>query len=364
MSAVLPVPGRLATPGLKRPGAAPVLVTLSLLLMVAMVWAAGSGPFAIAPREVLAMLLHAAGIHTGIGFTPQQEAVLFAIRLPRILMGVLVGAGLAAAGAAMQGLFRNPLADPGLIGVSSGAALAAAFIIVMGATVLPGLSRALGIFTLPLAAFLGGLGITILIYSLSSRDGRISLPVMLLAGIAVNALAGAGIGLFTYIATDDQLRTLTFWSLGSLAGSGWPAISICAPCVVLAVALACRSAHPLNAILLGEAEAGHLGVDVRRLKGGVIVLTALSVGVLVAFTGIIGFVGLIAPHMLRLIAGPDHRVVIPGAALLGATLAVLADTVARTAAAPAEMPIGILTALIGAPFFLGLLLKQRRAWGA
>ena len=350
-------------PSLQRPGAASVLVTLSLLLVATVVLAAGIGPFAIAPREVLAVLARAAGFDTGIAFTSQQEAVLFAIRLPRVLMAVLVGAGLAAAGAAMQGLFRNPLADPGLIGVSSGAALAAAFVIVLGATLLPGVSRVLGIFTLPLAAFLGGFGVTLLIHTLSSRDGRLSLPVMLLAGIAVNALAGAGIGLCTYIATDEQLRTLTFWSLGSLAGMGWNAVAICAPCVACSVALACRFARPLNAILLGDAEAGHLGVDVKRLKSGVIVLTALSVGVLVAFTGIIGFIGLIAPHMLRLIAGPDHRVVIPGAALLGAALAVIADTVARTVAAPAEMPIGILTALIGAPFFLGLLLKQRRAWG-
>ena len=364
MSAVLPQGRPLAAAGLRRPGGATVLGALALLLVCTIIVASGSGAFAIAPREVTAILLHAIGIDIGIAFTPQQESVLFAIRLPRVLMGVLTGAGLAAAGAAMQGLFRNPLADPGLIGVSSGAALAAAFVIVLGATLMPGLSRALGIFTLPLAAFLGGLAVTMMIYALSSRDGRLSLPVMLLAGIAVNALAGAGIGTFTYIATDEQLRNLTFWSLGSLAGIGWKALAICAPCVALAVLLACSFARPLNAILLGEAEAGHLGVDVRRLKTGVIVLTALAVGVLVAFTGIIGFISLVAPHMLRLAAGPDHRIVIPGAALLGAALTVCADMVARTVAAPAEMPIGILTALIGAPFFLALLLKQRRAWGA
>lgn len=333
-------------------------------MMITILVAAGTGAFAIAPREVLSILLYAVGIDTGITFAPQQETVFHAIRLPRVLMAVLVGAGLAAAGAAMQGLFRNPLADPGLIGVSSGAALAAAFVIVLGATLLPGLSRALGLFTLPLAAFLGGLAVTVVIYTLATRDGRLSLPIMLLAGIAVNALAGAGIGLFTYIATDEQLRNITFWSLGSLAGSSWRVIALCAPATMLAVALAWSTAGPLNAILLGEAEAGHLGVDVKRLKISVIVATALAVGTLVAFTGIIGFIGLVAPHMLRLVAGPDHRIVIPGSALLGATLTLAADTVARTIAAPAEMPIGILTALIGAPFFLGLLLAQRRAWGA
>jgi iron complex transport system permease protein len=342
----------------------PVLAILAVVLAACVVVAGSVGAFRIAPAEVAAILLSAAGIDAGVPFTEQQERVLFAIRLPRVLMAVLVGAGLASAGAAMQGLFRNPLADPGLIGVSSGAALAAAFVIVLGATVLPGLSKLLGVFTLPLAAFLGGLAVTLTIYNLSSRDGRLSLPVMLLAGIAVNALAGAGIGLFTYIATDEQLRNLTFWSLGSLAGAGWTAVAICAACVCVAVALACGAARALNAILLGEAEAGHLGVDVLRLKRTVIVLTALAVGTLVAFTGIIGFIGLIAPHMLRLAVGPDHRIVIPGAALLGAALTVVADTVARTIAAPAEMPIGILTALIGAPFFLGLLLRQRRAWGA
>jgi len=340
-----------------------VLAALALLLAMAVIMAAGIGAFHIPPRDVAAVLLHKLGLELG-GFTVQQDAVLSAIRLPRVALAILVGAGLGAAGAAMQGLFRNPLADPGLVGVSSGAALAASFVIVLGRAWMPGLYQSLGVFMLPVAAFLGGLAVTLTIYTLSSRDGRVSLPVMLLAGVAANALALAGIGLLTYIANDDQARVLVFWSLGSLGGANWQNVAICLPCVALSVGLAWRYARPLNAVLLGEAEAGHLGIDVKRLKTGVIGLTTLCVGALVAFTGIIGFVGLVAPHMLRLACGPDHRVVIPGAALLGAILTVAADVVARTIVSPAELPIGILTTFLGAPFFLGLLMRQRGAWGA
>jgi iron complex transport system permease protein len=353
-----------SAPGLARPEALVTLAFLATLLTTVLVVAAGAGPYPIAPRAVIDILLDAAGIGAGGAFSPQEQAVFLSIRLPRLLMAAVVGGGLAAAGAAMQGLFRNPLADPGLIGVSSGAALAAAIVIVLGATWLPGLSRWLGIYTLPLAASLGGFLVAALTHALSSRDGRVSLPVMLLAGIAANALAGAGIGLCTYIATDEQLRNLTFWSLGSLTGTNWTTLGVAAPVAALCIAWGCRCAAPLNAMLLGEAEAGHLGIDVARLKTAVIASCALAVGTLVAFTGMIGFVGLVAPHMLRLAAGPDHRVLIPGAALLGGALMVIADTAARTLVAPAEMPIGILTALVGAPFFLALLMRQRQAWGA
>lgn len=341
-----------------------VLGSLAALALLSAVLAAGIGAFHIPPAEVAAVLLHKLGLDTGIPFTVQQEAVLSAIRLPRVALALLVGAGLGAAGAAMQGLFRNPLADPGLVGVSSGAALAASFVIVLGAKLLPDLYKALGIFMLPAAAFVGGLTVTLCIYTVSTREGRVSLPVMLLAGVAANALALAGIGLLTYIATDEQSRLLVFWSLGSLGGANWQNVAICAPCVIFAVSLAWRFARPLNAILLGEAEAGHLGINVTHLKAGVIGLCTLCVGALVAFTGIIGFVGLVAPHMLRLACGPDHRVVIPGAALLGAVLTVAADVVARTIVTPAELPIGILTTFIGAPFFMVLLMRQRGAWGA
>jgi len=332
---------------------------LSVALAVAVVAAIGTGAFPISPTQAIAILLRPV-LDLGVEYSAQQDTVLHAIRLPRVLLGVLTGAGLALAGAGMQGLFRNPLADPGLVGVSGGAALAAATVIVMGALWVPGLSRTLGLFTLPLAAFLGGLVVTVLVYQLAGLGGRTSLAVMLLAGIAVNALVGAGIGMFTYIASDEQLRNLTFWSLGSLAGANWKMLAVIAPCVIAAAALLLRLAKPLNALALGEREAGHLGVSVERLKFAVIAAAALIVGALVAVTGMIGFIGLVAPHMVRLACGPDHRVLLPAAALLGGILIVLADLAARTVVAPAELPIGVLTALLGAPFFLALLVKDRR----
>lgn len=350
-------------PRLRRPDGTLLIGLLAAALLAAMVVAAATGAFAIAPREVLAIVLGAAGVDIGVSYSPEQASVLEAIRLPRVAMAMLTGAGLATAGAAMQGLFRNPLADPGLIGVSSGAALAAAFVIVLGARRLPWFIDALGPFAVPLAAFIGGLATTVLIYVLASREGHASLPVMLLAGIAANALTAAGIGLLVYLASDEQLRALTFWTLGSLSGIGWKSVLICAPCVALALAMILRLTRPLNAMLLGEREAGHLGIEVARLKAHVVIAAALAIGVLTGFTGIIGFVGLVAPHILRLIAGPDHRTVLPGSALLGAILVLVADTASRVIVAPAELPIGIVTALVGAPFFLGLLMQQRRAFG-
>lgn len=332
------------------------LSSLSLLLLVTLVCASAVGAYAIKPMDVLRVLF-------GLSDQPQHEAVLWSIRFPRVALAALLGAGLAVSGAMLQGLFRNPLADPGLIGVTSGAALTAAFTIVLGATVLPGLTRWLGPFTLPLAAFLGSIVTTLLIHRLATSNGSTSLAVMLLSGIAVNAVVGAGIGVMTYIASDQQLRTLSFWSLGSLGGANWTSIGIVAPCVFVALAFGCRKASELNLMLLGEAEAAHTGVTAQSLKGWIILLSALAVGALVAFCGMVGFIGLVAPHCIRLIYGPDHRVLLPASALLGAVLVIIADTVARTAFAPAEMPLGILTALLGAPFFLVLLMRQSRAWG-
>ncbi len=351
---------------LSRPLSAPGRVTarvaltgLAALLVLFILLAAGTGAFVITPMQVIAIVLHSLGITIPVEFTAQQQAVLLTIRLPRVALGILAGAGLAVTGAALQGLFRNPLADPGLIGVSGGAALGAATVIVMGALWFPGLTHMLGGLSLPLAAFLGGLIATLIVYRLASYQGRSQLAVMLLAGIAVNALAGAGIGLFSYLSTDEQLRNLTFWSLGSLGGANADMLLTVAPIVILAILLLTRQAARLNALLLGETEAAHLGVDIQRLKYQVIILAALAVGVLVAVTGIIGFVGLIVPHLLRLACGPDHKLVLPGSALLGAALMLAADVAARTVVIPAELPIGILTALIGGPFFLWLLLRQR-----
>jgi iron complex transport system permease protein len=336
---------------------------LLIVLAGVAIIAVSTGAFHIPVAHVIDALLQPAGLSIGSRLTTEQAAVLWSIRLPRTAMGLLMGAGLAVAGAILQSLFRNPLADPGLVGVTSGAALAAAAVIVLSSTVFAGLARSLGLFTLPLAAFGGSAAVILLIYRLSTHGGVTLLPMMLLAGIALSSVAGAGVGLFIFIATDDQLRTLMFWTLGSLAPSTWSVLTITTPVVLACVAIAHWHAPQLNALLLGEAEAAHIGVDVQRLKRMMIVLCALTVGVLVAFCGPVGFIGLVAPHCVRLLSGPDHRVVLPGCALLGAALTAAADLIARTAFAPTEIPLGILTALLGAPFFLFLLLRERRTWG-
>ena len=342
--------------------AASILVTLFLLLLLSGLLAVNTDMVRIAPGQVLAILAQQIGLSLPWEYDTRHEAVLMAIRLPRVLLAVLVGGGLAVSGAAMQGLFRNPLADPGLVGVSSGAALAAVAVIVLGATWLPGLSRLLGPFTLPLAAFAGGVGTTLLVYRVARVAGRTVVATLLLTGIAVNALAGAGTGLLTFVATDEALRNITFWSLGSLSGATWSAVGVVATCIVPAVWLLTRGARALNVMLLGEMEAGHLGVRVERVKRLNVFLVGLSVGAAVAVTGIIGFVGLVVPHLVRLLVGPDHRYVLPGAVLSGAILLLGADLLSRTVVAPAELPIGIVTAALGAPFFLWLLMRQRHQW--
>jgi iron complex transport system permease protein len=290
----------------------------------------------------------------GLDGSPEQ-LVFLNIRLPRLLLGLAAGAGLGLSGALMQGLFRNPLADPGLIGVSSGAALAAGIAIVLGSLYFPSLPRSLGSWTLVLMAFAGSLGVTVLIYLLAQSDGGTRVGMMLLAGVAVNALAGAGLGYLNFLASDEQLRSIQFWLMGSLGGARWSAVILVGAIVFIAVCAGLSMARPLNAIALGEAQAYLLGVDVERIKRRAVLVTAMAVGAVTASTGIIGFIGLVAPHCVRLVAGPDHRVVLPASAMLGAALVLLADSVARTVLKPAEVPLGVLTAFVGVPFFLLLL---------
>jgi iron complex transport system permease protein len=288
-----------------------------------------------------------------------ESIAILQLRLPRLVLGLLIGGALAQAGATMQAVFRNPLADPGLIGVSSGAALAAITIIVLGHhfdwTLLP--LR----WLLPLASFIGGAIVTALVVRLASVDGVARPSTLLLAGLAINAVAGAGIGFLTQIADASALRSLSFWMFGSLGKAGWSEILAGAPLLLAVLFWLPREARSLNALLLGEAEAQHLGVDVEHLKRRVLLLMVLAVGVSVALAGIIGFVGLIVPHLIRIAFGPDHRIMLPASAMLGAVLLSLADTAARTVLAPAELPVGILTALIGGPFFLALLIRYRRS---
>lgn len=312
-----------------------------------------SGPVALGPGELLAALLHRG--------EDLHEAILWQVRLPRVLLGALVGAGLATAGAALQGLFRNPLADPGLIGVSSGGAAGAALAIVVGTPLL--LGGIGGAFAVPLAALAGAVGVTFLVYTVSAWGGRAHVPTMLLVGVAVNALTAALVGTLLTVADTAALRGFTFWSLGSLAGASWTAVGAVAVFVLPPLLALGACARALNAFLLGEAEAFHLGFSTQGLQRGIVFLSAALVGAGVAFCGVIGFVGLVVPHLARLLVGADHRRVLPAAALGGAFLLVLADLVARTVLAPAELPVGILTALLGAPFFLSLLLRRNHRSG-
>ncbi|MGE9759357.1 MULTISPECIES: FecCD family ABC transporter permease [Pseudomonadaceae] len=316
------------------------------------------GPVSLPLGDTLRALAHMLGLPVSADGLGQAELIVGQIRLPRTLLGIATGGVLALAGVAMQGLFRNPLADPGLIGVSSGAALGAAIAIVFGASI-GGLPEAFAPYLLSACAFAGGLLVTALVYRLGRHNGQTSVSTMLLAGIALTALAGALIGLFTYLADDATLRTLTFWNLGSLNGASYPRLW---PLLLITLLVACwlpRRVNALNALLLGESEARHLGFDVERLKLELILCTALGVGAAVAAAGMIGFIGLVVPHLLRLIVGPDHRVLLPASMFGGAILLLLADLIARLALAPAELPIGIVTALIGAPFFLYLLIRGR-----
>lgn len=342
----------------RRSGTVLPLAVLAVLLAGTVVGGLATGAVDLSPGEVLAILASKVGLTLPWSFSPQEALVLLNIRLPRVLLGVLVGAGLSVSGAAMQGLFRNPLADPGLIGVSSGAALGAVSVIVLlpSFSLLAGWS---GAILLPLAAFAGGVAATLVVYRLATAGGRTSVATMLLAGIAINAVAAAGTGMLTFVADDDQLRDLTFWTLGSLGGATWSSLAAVAPCVLLCVIAAPFLARPLNAMLLGESEARHLGIHTEWIKRIVIAGAALAVGASVAVAGIIGFLGLVVPHLLRLAVGPDHRVLLPGSALLGAALLVAADMLSRIVVSPAELPIGIVTALVGGPFFLWLLLRQR-----
>ncbi|HMA14698.1 MAG: FecCD family ABC transporter permease [Bacteroidota bacterium] len=340
-----------------------VLWGFGAVLVLALLLAVGHGAVAIGPGQAIAILASQLGIELPWSFGRQEEAVLLAIRLPRAHAGILVGAALAVSGAALQGLFRNPLADPALIGVSNGAALAAVIVIVLGGSFAPLLPFLPAGLLLPLAAFAGGLVATSAVYRIASRDGRTDVATMLLAGVAVNAIAGAGIGLMVFLSDDQQLRDLNYWMLGSLGGITWDSLGLAAPFILVGTLSLPFFARHLNALLLGESEAVHLGFHVERTKRAIIVLAALATGTAVAITGVIGFIGLVVPHLVRLAAGPDHRLLLPASALFGASLMLVADLFARTLVLPAELPIGILTACVGGPFFLWLLLRRRKRGG-
>lgn len=289
----------------------------------------------------------------------QVKTILFDIRLPRICLAILIGAILAISGAVMQGLFRNPLAAPSLIGVSSGASLGASVVIVLAGAWLQS-NTAFGLSLVAVGAFVGSFLVTVLVYRLSTSALGTSVTTMLLAGIAVSALAGAVSGLLSYYADNEMLRQISIWQMGNLSTANWQRVLVLTVVAILVLSLFPRESKSLNALLLGESEARHLGIDVQQVKRKLILLTTLGIGTAVAIGGMIGFVGLIVPHIVRLLIGPDHRWLLPASALAGSVLLLMADTIARIIIAPTELPTGILTAILGAPFFIMLLVQQRR----
>lgn len=340
-----------AMPAPLKGGSLPWRLTVAAMLVAGAVIAAlAIGPVPIAPGEVLAILSGEAG-------SPRDHAVIWQLRLPRVALAGLVGAGLAVAGAMMQGLFRNPMADPGLIGVSAGAALLAAATLVFGERLLPPGWTA---YVLPVGAFAGGLVATWIVYRCSVVEGRTSIAVLLLAGIAVNALAMAGTGLLIFLSDDRQVRDINFWMLGSVGGASWTKVWAIGPFVLLPLLLMPWLARALDALNLGEREAGHLGFPVETVKRACCVAVALAVGGAVSVSGIIAFIGLVVPHLVRLAVGPRQSQLLPLSALTGAALLIIADILARTLMAPADLPIGLLTSLIGGPFFLAMILRARR----
>ncbi len=333
-----------------------VLLGLTFLLGLAIVIAAGRGAVPIAPEEVVGSISRRLGLALGTAPDPFNDNVLWEIRLPRVMLAAVVGGALGCAGAAMQGTFANPLAEPGIVGVSSGAALGAVLSIVFGITIA-------GTWSLAAAAFVGGLLTVIAVYLAARQNGRTEVVTLILTGVAVNAMTGASIGLLSYISTDAQLRSITFWTLGSVAQATWPKVAVVAPIAVVGIGLVWSQSHKLDLLALGEAPARHLGVDVERLRMTMLIAVAVLTASAVSVSGILLFIGLVVPHLVRMAAGPGHRLLIPASALGGAAILVVGDLFARTIAAPAEIPLGVLTSLIGSPVFFWLLRRTRAKQG-
>ena len=330
-----------------RKGKLVCMVILTLLLIAAALFGCVIGSASISIADAALCI----GSRLGLCAAPEISAdtIVWSLRMPRIVLASLAGASLGMSGAAMQGMFRNALADPALIGVSGGGALGA-----VAAAVICG-----SVAIMPPAAIIGALVTTALVYNLARVGSRVQSQTMLLAGLAVNALAGALVGFLIQIAAYEQVRGVLFWLLGSMSGATWKICGVAALFSVVPLLWLPRQSRALNAMLLGDAEAYHLGYDVQRVKLVCVALTAAMVGVSVAFCGAIGFVGLVVPHLARMVFGPDHRLLLPASALTGALLLVIADIAARTLDAPAELPVGVLTALMGAPFFLYLIQRRK-----
>ncbi|MDM3871418.1 iron ABC transporter permease [Porticoccus sp. W117] len=333
-----------------------LLNVLALLLPVAVVAGCLVGPTVIPAAALGEGLSHLVGLSSDP--LSQSGLIVSGIRLPRVLLSALTGATLACCGAVLQGLFRNPLADPTVIGVAAGASAGASAAIVFGSLFLA--AGTVGLPVVGLGAFVGGLLASIVVYRLATSSTGTSVATMLLAGIAISSLAAAISNLLSYLADNDMLRRISLWQMGNLNGADWARVAVGAGLLAMLLPLFCRDSRALNAMLLGESEARHLGIGVEWLKRRQILLCSMGIGVSISIAGLIAFVGLIIPHLVRLLIGPDHRYLLPAAAMAGAILLVLADVVARVVLAPAELPTGILTALLGVPFFVSLLIQQRR----
>lgn len=336
-----------------------ILITtlLAAALAITCVVSLASGQYALSPTEVAGILLQGVGIDTAWApDTLSASGVILNIRLPRLVLGVLVGAALAVSGVLMQAIFGNPLADAGVVGVSSGAALGAAASLTFGLATF-------GMWTTPAMAFIGGLVAVFSVYFISRSGGRTEVVTLLLTGIAINAIGGAGMAFLTFLGSTSTREQIVFWQLGSLNGALWPNIAIVAPLTAVGIVVALFAARSLDLFALGERTARHLGLNVELLRVIVIVTVALLVCAAVAFAGIIGFVGLVVPHLMRMLIGPAHLPLIVASAVGGALLIALADLVARTAVPLADMPIGMITSLVGGPFFLWLLVRTRRRSG-
>ena len=334
--------------------------SLAILLFISLIISARVGAVNISYEDILNFFGHKLGFIHDNNPDSIRQALFFKIRLPRVILCAFVGAALSVSGALMQALFRNPIVEPGLVGTSSGAALGAAFVFVMGNRLAGPFANTIGPFLLPLFAFLGGLAATLIVYRLSSVFGKTNVNTMLLAGIAVNALASGGTGFFSYIARDPQARSITFWNLGTLSGADWPAVELVGVSTTLGILICLRYSKSLNALLLGETEASYLGVHAEKLKMKVILINTFIVAMATSIVGVIGFIGLIVPHLLRMMKSSDNRFLIIASALLGAILLNLADMVSRILVAPSEFPIGIITVIVGAPVFLFILINNSR----
>ena len=350
MSAALPLPPTATSRRL-------VLTVLGVGLLVAVVIGAGTGQLHVPAAEVVGSVLHKLGLEWGpLPTHPQGESTLWAVRFPRLAMAALVGASLATAGAVMQGVFGNPLAEPGVVGVSSGAAVVASAVIVFNLTTF-------GQWTVAAGAFVGGLATTFLVYLMSRDNGRTEVVTLVLTGVAVNAMAGAALAFLLFLGDTSAREEIVFWQMGSLNGARTSQVWVTAPIALVGIAAAIFFARKLDLLSLGDRAARHVGVDVERFRVLCIIVVAVLTAAAVAFAGIIAFVGLIVPHLMRMVVGPGHRALIPASALGGAVLLVLADLWARTAIAYADLPIGMVTSLIGGPVFFWLLRRARRTAG-